>query len=431
MSVKSMPMWMYMSKKAVPSTPTSIKPSELPSAPVKTVQEKPIYEKSNVSRKLFSEVASVPVPKPVETKVEEVKTKPKTKLVEAKPKTAEIKPKTEIDIDKQFDDAYKVLLDLAIKTDNQKMLKKLLESDETKPNIKIKNGVREFESETDFMDKKNFAEDIKKEETHETNDNKFSEEHETEEHEFEESYEDASGKELTCATDGCDEKFTPTAEEKRCTECRKHKTAYIRPCAEEGCEDKVFMTHQQIKDGKSRFGDEFQPFKRCMTHNKKKIAAKQMPSDSASVGSATSALGSAEQDIVYDFVCKHDECTNHVTLTQSQLDFFQQDHMEMPKFCEPCRKERKISKQKMVECKCAACDDTIKMSEMMKSSLEEKGRMITCEPCRKTNTRNCNHCHKSFFSIAQEAELKAKFGKTFKPPSCCSKVCSEQKTKGK
>ena len=415
-----MPMWMYMSKKAAPSTPVSIKQSELPSAPVK-VQEKPVYEKSNVSKKLFAEVAAVPVPKPVvEVKpkpVVEVKPKP---VVEVKPKPVEVKP-APVDIDKQFDEAYKTLLDLAIKTDNQKMLKKLLESDETKPNIKTKNGVREFESETDFMDKKNFVEEL--DDDDETNENKFSEEHE--EHE---EHEDG---ELICNTDGCDEKFTPTAEEKRCTECRAHKTAYIRPCAEEGCEDKVFMTHQQIKDGKSRFGDEFQPFKRCMTHNKKKIAAKQAPNDNASVASASSALGSAQQDIVYDFVCKHEDCDNHVTLTQSQLDFFQQDHMEMPKFCEPCRKERKVSKQKMIECKCAACDDTIKMSEMMKSSLEEKGRMITCEPCRKTNTRNCNHCHKSFFSIAQEVELKAKFGKTFKPPSCCSKVCSEQKSKGK
>jgi hypothetical protein len=227
----------------------------------------------------------------------------------------------------------------------------------------------------------------------------------------------------TCVTDGCTVKFDPIATEKRCTDCRVHKTAYIRECTVDDCTEKIYMSFQNIKDGKAKFGADFKYYTKCMTHSKKP----------KKINIETETMTNTEEDttIVYDMTCIKDECNNKVMLNQSQLNFFQQDHMEIPKYCNSCRKERKSSKETMIECNCVSCDDTFEISEMMKSSLESKKHLITCGACRKTNTRTCNYCRKSFFSMAQEAALRKQYKKDFKPPSCCSKECAGQSMKEK
>jgi hypothetical protein len=353
-TAKSMPLWMYLCKKEnIVNTPTT-KSSVMPDAPIKN-NIKPIYETTNVAKKLFSNVVKD-------------QDKPEVKAQDKPEVKAQVKPE--------------------VKAQVKPEVKAQENSDEETNDNTLTNTKTDYFTTNPFKTQISVAENV--------------------------------NEEIKCRVTNCTETFFPIKQEKRCAECREHNTEHIEPCIVDGCDEMVYMTHQQVKNGMSKYGDKFAYHNRCTTHFKKKTYKNN--SEACSVSSDNDM-----NPIVYISNCKKDDCENKIELTQSQFDFFHQDHMEMPNFCEPCRKERKVAKQ-VVKHFCSACNDSIEISNMMVESIESKGHLVTCGPCRNTNTRNCKICKKSFFSLAQEAELKAKYKKNFKPPTCCSKKCADQKT---
>jgi hypothetical protein len=352
---------MYLCKENVVTTPTT-KSSVVPDAPIKN-NIKPIYEKTNVAKKLFSNV---------------VKEQDKTEV------KAEEKPMVKDNSDDETNDNKVTYTKPDYFATNPFMPSKNITDENV--NDEIKCRVPNC-TETFFLDELNMlCADCTKNGTKKS----------------------------------CGDCLIVLKQVKRCAECRKHNTEHIEPCIVDGCDEMVYMTHQQVKNGQSKYGDKFAYHNRCATHFTKKVYKNN---------SETGSFASDDKNpIVYISNCKKDDCDNKIELTQSQFDFFHQDHMEMPNFCETCRKERKVAKQ-VVEYMCASCNDPIEISKMEIENIESKGHLVTCGPCRKTNTQNCKICKKSFLSIAQVAALKAKYKKNFKPPSCCSKKCADQNTK--
>jgi len=215
-----------------------------------------------------------------------------------------------------------------------------------------------------------------------------------------------------CITDGCTEFFAEQEGIKRCLDCRKNRTRFIRPCKKEGCSEFAYTSQEQMMAGKSKYGDDYQPYSRCFMH------AKERHDTAASEASA--------QEFVTEDACATEECEGLVQLTAKEVAFFESKGLELPTRCKECRAERKEAKKSMVECECEACEETFSIPEGLKLSLEEQGKQLTCYPCRSTTTRNCKHCSSGFLTLAQIAWSKAQFkaeGGEWRPPNYCSKEC--------
>lgn len=215
-----------------------------------------------------------------------------------------------------------------------------------------------------------------------------------------------------CLTDGCIQTFAEDESIKRCLDCRKNRTRFIRPCKSQGCADFAYTSQEQMTEGKRKYGDSYQPFSRCFKH------AKAHHDSAASEASA--------QEFVIEDNCATEECDGMVQLTAKEMAFYESKGLEFPVRCSECRTKRKEAKKTTVECECEACEETFSMPEKLKLSLEEQGKQITCMPCRTTTTRNCKNCNSGFLTLAQIAWSKVQYaaeGGEWHPPNYCCKEC--------
>jgi len=221
-----------------------------------------------------------------------------------------------------------------------------------------------------------------------------------------------------CVTDGCIKTFPCEKGVKRCLDCRKYSTRFVRKCKAPGCKDFAFTPQSKVTEGKLKYGDSFQPFSRCFTHAKAQY-------DSAAASEAT------EQEFMLEEACATEECEGLVQLTAKEVAFFESKGLEMPTRCKECIAVRKEAKKDAVECECEACEETFTMPKALKLSLEEAGKQLTCHSCRTTTTRNCGYCNSAFLTLAQAAWSKAQFaaeGKEWRAPKHCSKECKTHAT---
>jgi hypothetical protein len=221
---------------------------------------------------------------------------------------------------------------------------------------------------------------------------------------------------IECITDGCTQTFDPANGIKRCSGCRKHSTRFVRPCKVKDCEDFAYTSQLQVTAGKSKYGDNFQPFSRCFAHSK-------------AHHDSSAASEVSEQEFVIEDECATEGCENPLQMTAKELAFYESKNLDMPTRCSECRAARSAAKKDAVECECEACGETFNMPVALKTSLEDKGKQLTCYACRSTTTRNCNYCHNDFLTKAQVAWNKAMYaaeGKEWRAPNHCSKECKTQ-----